>query len=109
MGRKRKQRRQPHGSAWYWKQTGCWYYTRPGAKKRLPLFDEDGQRIRGAANKEAAELALAKEKISWEEDASGTPGGNGPWPVAGGARLLGVYPVLPARGRQRRDQQGASR
>ena len=26
MGRKRT-RRQPHGSAWYWKQTGCWYYT----------------------------------------------------------------------------------
>ena len=75
MGRKRKQRRQPHGSAWYWKQTGCWYYTRPGAKKRLPLFDEDGQRIRGAANKEAAELALAKEKISWE-DAPGTPAGS---------------------------------
>jgi len=27
MGRKRKQRRQPHGSAWHWKQTDCWYYT----------------------------------------------------------------------------------
>ena len=57
MGRKRKQRRQAHGSAWCWKQTGCWYYTRPGTKKRVPLFGEDGQRIRGEENKEAAELA----------------------------------------------------
>jgi len=62
MGRKRKQRRQPHGSAWHWRQTDCWYYTVPGTKKRVPLFDEDGQRIRGKTNKEAAELALAKEK-----------------------------------------------
>ena len=79
MGRKRKQRRQSHGSAWHWKQTGCWYYTMPGTKKRVPLFDEEGQRIRGESNKEAAELALAKEKLSWEDDA---PGGNGPWLVA---------------------------
>ena len=58
MGRKRKQRRQPHGAAWLWKQTGCWYYTMPGTKKRVALFDEDGQRIRGKENKEAAEMAL---------------------------------------------------
>jgi hypothetical protein len=32
MGRPRKQRRQPHGSAWHWKQTDCWYYTLPGTK-----------------------------------------------------------------------------
>ena len=58
MGRKRKQRRQqPHGSAWHWKQTDCWYYTVPGTKKRVPLFGEDGQRIRGKANKEAAGMA----------------------------------------------------
>ena len=82
MGRKRKHRRQPHGSAWHWKQTGCWYYTMPGTKKRVPLFDEDGQRIRGESNKEAAELALAKEKLSWEDDASGAPGVGGPWLVA---------------------------
>ena len=67
MGRKRKQRRQPHGSAWHGRQTDCWYYTVPGTKKRVPLFDEDGRRIRGKANKEAAELALAKEKLSWGE------------------------------------------
>jgi len=69
MGRKRKQRRQPHGSAWHWKQTDCWYYTMPGTKKRVPLFHEDGQRIRGIENKEAAELALAREKLSWDEKA----------------------------------------
>jgi len=82
MGRKRKQRRQAHGSAWYWKQTGCWYYTQPGTKKRVPLFDEDGERIRGTDNKEAAELALAEEKLSWETEAGETSFGNGPWLVA---------------------------
>ena len=81
MGRKRKQRRQSHGSAWHWKQTGCWYYTMPGTKKRVPLFDEEGQRIRGESNKEAAELALAKEKLSWEDGAFGAPDGSGPWLV----------------------------
>ena len=50
MRRKRKQRRQPHGSAWHWKQTDSWYFTQPGAKKRVALFDEDGQRIRGKEN-----------------------------------------------------------
>ena len=63
MARKRKQRRQQHGSAWHWKQTDCWYYTMPSTKKRVALFDEDGQRIRGKRNKEAAEIALAKEKL----------------------------------------------
>ncbi len=82
MGRKRKQRRQPHGAAWHWKQTDCWYYTMPGTKKRVALFDEDGQRIRGKENKEAAEMALAREKLSWEGEVSGTPGGNGQWLVA---------------------------
>jgi integrase len=82
MGRKRKQRRQPHGSAWHWKQTDCWYYTRPGTKKRVPLLDEDGQRIRGKANKEAAELALAKERLSWDDEGRGAPGADGPWLVA---------------------------
>ena len=62
MGRNRKQRRQQHGSAWHWKQTDAWYYTIPGTKKRRPLFDDNGQRIRGKANREAAETALAKVK-----------------------------------------------
>ena len=82
MGKKRKKRRQPHGSARFWKQTGCWYYTRPGTKKRVPLFDENGERIRGKGSKEAAELALAKEKVSWEDDISDSPAGNGHWVVA---------------------------
>lgn len=65
MGRKRKQRRQSHGSAWHWKQTDCWYYTMPGSRKRVPLFDDKGERIRGSKSKEAAEVALAKEKVTW--------------------------------------------
>ena len=64
MGRNRKQRRQQHGSAWHWKQTDCWYYTLPGTKKRVPLFDEQGQRINGKDNQEAAETALAKVKVA---------------------------------------------
>ncbi len=80
MGRKRKQRRQPHGSAWHWKQTDCWYYTQPGTKKRVPLFDEKGERIRGKKNREAAELALARELLSREMAATGAPA-SGEWLV----------------------------
>lgn len=82
MGRKAKQRRQSHGSAWHWNQTDCWYFTQPGTKKRVALFDERGERIRGERNKVAAEVALAREKLSWTE-ASGEPlGSQGPWIVA---------------------------
>ena len=63
MPRKRNERRQPHGSAWHWKQTDCWYYTLPNTKKRVALFDEQGQRIRGKENKPAAEMALARDEI----------------------------------------------
>ncbi len=66
MARNRKQRRQQHGSAWHWKQTDCWYYTEPGAKKRVPLFDEQGERIRGKENKDAARTALARIKAADE-------------------------------------------
>ena len=83
MGRKRKQRRQPHGSAWHWRRTDCWYYTMPGTKKRVALFDAEGRRIRGKENKEAAELALAKEKVSWETEATDTRAAHGQWLVAG--------------------------
>lgn len=79
MGRKAKQRRRSHGSAWRWKQTDCWYYTLPGTKKRVPLFDEDGRRIRGKENKEAADVALARERLSREGEMSG---GGGEWLVA---------------------------
>ena len=74
MGRNRKQHRQQHGSAWHWKQTDSWYYTPPGTKKRMPLFDEKGQRIRGKENQEAAETALAKVKVANESDSTGTTG-----------------------------------
>ncbi len=63
MARNRKQRRQQHGSAWHWKQTDCWYYTEPGTRKRVPLFDEQGERVRGKENKEAARLAFARVKL----------------------------------------------
>lgn len=71
MEQERKQRRQSHGSAWHWKQTDRWYYTKPGTKKRMPLFDEQGERNRGKANKQAAEVALAKEKVTWEDASAG--------------------------------------
>ncbi len=57
-------RRQRHGTAWYWKQTNCWYYTPRGTKKRVALFDENGKRIRGMENKQAAALALARAKLA---------------------------------------------
>jgi integrase len=81
MARKRK-RRQSHGSAWHWQQTDCWYCTLPGTKKRVGLFDEKGQRIRGAENKEAAELALARLKLSGDGWPAGTMPDHGNWIVA---------------------------
>ena len=76
MGRPRKKRRQSHGSAWHWKQTDCWYYTLPGTKRRVPLFDDQGQRIRGSENQQAAERALAQVRVA---AADARPGG---WPLA---------------------------
>lgn len=64
MARKRKARRQQHGSAWHWKQTDSWYYTLPGTKRRMSLFDDEGNRIKGADNQAAAERALAKVKVT---------------------------------------------
>ena len=54
--KKRGSRRRSHGSAWHWKQTDGWYYTLPGTKRRRPLVDENGKRVRGKENKQAAEL-----------------------------------------------------
>jgi integrase len=82
MGRKAKQRRQSHGSAWHWKQTDCWYFTQPGTKKRIALFDEQGERIRGKENKVAAEVALARDKLSWTDESGEQAGSRGPWLVA---------------------------
>jgi len=66
MAGNRKSRRQQHGSAWHWKQTDCWYFTPPWKKKRDALFDENEERIRGKDNKEAAQLALARIKLTDE-------------------------------------------
>jgi integrase len=79
---RRKTRRQSHGSAWHWQQTDSWYYTLPGSKKRVPLFDEDGNRIRGVDNKKAASLALARVKLGqgWRPEAP--PASPDDWLVA---------------------------
>jgi len=63
MAKKSAARRQKRGSAWYWKQTDSWYVTSPGSKKRQPLLDGDGQRIRGEHNKQAAKLAVARLRL----------------------------------------------
>lgn len=55
-------RRRAAGSAWHWQQTDTWYYTPPGSKRRVALLDSSGRRIKGKANKQAAELALARLK-----------------------------------------------
>jgi len=81
MGRPRKQRRNSHGSAWHWKQTDCWYYTLPGTKKRMPLFDEAGNRIRGVGSEAIAEHALARAKLSGEMQSIG-PTAEQDWLVA---------------------------
>jgi len=66
MAKSRGKRRQAHGSAWHWKQTDAWYYTEPGTRKRVPLFDESGDRIRGKENKDTARKALARVKLADE-------------------------------------------
>ena len=81
MGR-RKTRRQSHGTAWHWKQTDAWYYTLPGTKKRVALFDEDGQRLKGKDNKQAAELALARLKLQGNWDQTPVPTSQEEWLVA---------------------------
>lgn len=70
-----KTRRQSHGSAWHWKQTDCWYYTLPGTKTRVPLLNEEGERIRGKENRKPAQLALARVHLD------GTTGQTGAAPV----------------------------
>jgi hypothetical protein len=50
-------------------------------RKRVALFDEKGERIRGKENKEAAEIALAREKLTWEQDSPSVVSG-GEWFVA---------------------------
>ena len=81
-GPKGKQRRRPRGSAWHWRQTDRWYYTPPGTKKRVPLLDEDGKRIRGRENRKAAELALARVKLAGKWRPTAEPAAEGQWLVA---------------------------
>lgn len=87
MARKRKKRRQQHGSAWHWKQTDSWYYTESGTKKRVPLLDEKGERIRGKENKEAARVALARIKVA-DELSMPSPAVSKEWNVA---KVCDVY------------------
>jgi len=94
MARKRK-RRQSHGSAWHWQQTDCWYCTLPRTKERVGLFDENGQRIRGKDNKEAAELALARLKLSGDQWPAGAAPDQGNWIVA---RVCSEYLLYCERG-----------
>jgi integrase len=77
-----RSRRQAHGSAWHWRQTDCWYYTPPGTRRRVPLFDADGRRIRGKDNKEQARLALARVKLTEQGDLPAAPLAPGDWVVA---------------------------
>lgn len=46
----------------------------PGKKKRVALFHEHGERVRGRDNKMAAEVALACEKLSWANEAGSSSG-----------------------------------
>jgi len=75
-------RRRPRGSAWHWRQTDAWYYTPLGAKRRVPLVDEEGKPIRGKENRQAAELALARVKAAGEWRPTAEPAKEGAWLVA---------------------------
>src|SRR5256714_6113063 len=110
MGRK-KTRRQPHRSAWHWQQTDCWYYTPPGTKKRVPLRDLDGRRVRGPDNKQAAQLALARVRLAGDQPPADAPAPAGEWLVA---RVCSEYLQYCGRGLQagtvsRDHHDGASR
>jgi integrase len=75
-------RRRSKGAAWHWQQTDAWYYTPPGTKRRVPLFDERGQRIRGKEEKRVAELALARLKVDGKWRPTAVPAENNEWLVA---------------------------
>jgi integrase len=75
-------RRRRHGQAWYWRQTGCWYFTPPGTKRRAALFDENGKRIRGKENRAAADLAMASLKAAGQWRPAAEPAKEDEWLVA---------------------------
>jgi len=60
---KKPKPRQRRGAAWHWTQTDGWYYTPRGTKRRVALRDENGHIIRGLENRQAARLALARERL----------------------------------------------
>jgi hypothetical protein len=88
MARNRKKRRRQHESAWLWKQTDCWYCTEPGTKKRGPLFDEKGERIRGQDNRQVAGLASARIRLADELSPPIHATSEGKWTVA---KVCDVY------------------
>jgi len=77
-----KRQRRPRGSAWHWRQTNCWYYTPPGTNRRVPLVDDNGKRIRGMDNRQAAELALARVKVAGQWRPAAEPATESEWLVA---------------------------
>jgi len=85
--KKKRKRRQSPGTAWHWKQTGCWYYTEPGTKRRVSLYDENGERIRGLENREAANDAMARVRLA-RDLTPPKPGESGRWTVA---RVCDLY------------------
>jgi len=100
MGRIRKRRRSPHGSAWHWSQTDCWYNTLPGTKKADA--DENGERIwyrtpRGTKHREPRVDDLGnrirgRENVSvrWDPLEFGRAlGADGLVGSVGGGRLVG--------------------
>ena len=97
MGKISKSRRQRHGQAWHWKQTDCWYYTPPGTKRCVPLFDEDGKRIRSKGNEKAADLALARMKAAGKWRPPPEPCREGEWTVA---RVCSAYIQYCEQGRK---------
>ncbi|WP_166821978.1 tyrosine-type recombinase/integrase [Thalassoroseus pseudoceratinae] len=74
--------RRSRGKAWHWKQTDSWYFTPPGTKQRVRLYDEAGRPIRGQDNRQAAELALARVKAAgnWRPSPEHAP--ENQWQVA---------------------------
>jgi len=88
-------RRRPRGSAWYWRQTDSWYFTPPGTKRRVPLCDGDGKRIRGQDNRQEADLALARLKVAGQWRPEAEPAPEDEWLVA---RVCSEY-IAYCRGR----------
>jgi len=59
MGLPRKQRRNPHGSGLALEADRLLYDTLPGTKKRMPLFDESGERCDKASSAAHRSEAIA--------------------------------------------------